>query len=126
MTSKNKSSLSRTITDVVQLIPNLVRIVCNITTLINFEARLAGKALIGIVMLAVISAILVTSIWICLLALLATYLLSIQWSLMMTLVIVLLLNICLFIIVTIMMAKAKKNLFFPATSEECRELKERI
>ena len=126
MASEKRSSLGRTMRNLISLVPNLIAIVSNITTLINLEARLAGRALLFLITLAVVSAILIMSLWMCLLAMLVVYLLSVQWSLLASLAVVLVLNIIFFVVVTIMMAKAKKHLLFPATVQECREIQEYI
>ncbi len=122
MASKKKFPLSETVINLLLLIPNILGIIRNITTLINLEARLAGKAVVLIIIFSVIYAILLTSTWICLLALLFIYLTSLQLSTMSALLIILGLNVLSLAIIGLVISRAKKNLLFPETCQQCRSL----
>lgn len=122
MANKKKYSLAGSIKDVLLLVPNLVSIARNITTLINLEARLAGKTALVLIVLSVVYAVLIVSVWLCVLALLFIYLLSLHLSPSLSLLVILVLNIALLVIIGFIISRIKKNLFFPVTSKQCRDL----
>jgi len=88
---------------------NLARRLLN---LIKVEARIAGKSVATILMLSVVAAFLLMSIWGCLLALLFIYLNSIQFSIPAAIFIILLLNFFLLLICAFMISREKKNIRF--------------
>ena len=119
MTEKRKSSLGKTLINLALLVPSLFSLLCNITTLIRMEARLAGKSLVMIIGLLMLLGTVLISTWFCVLALLFIYLTSLQLSTAVSLVIILLLNILTIIFITSMVFRHKKNLLFPET---CRQI----
>ena len=119
MTEKRKSSLGKTLINLALLIPSLFSLLCNITTLIRIEARLAGRSLVIIIGLLMLLGTVLVSTWFCILALLFIYLTSLQLSTAVSLLIILLLNILTIVLITSMAFRHKKNLLFPET---CRQI----
>lgn len=118
---KRKSSL-RSIMEFALLVPNIINVICNAMKLIGHEARIAGRSVVIIMISSIVFAILLASSWICILGLVLVYLLSLQWNLMLCIFILLLLNILLLIILSIFIGKTKRNLLFPATTQQCKKL----
>ncbi|EKD72617.1 MAG: hypothetical protein ACD_45C00623G0003 [uncultured bacterium] len=121
---KSRFSLSDTIKNIIMLVPNIINILSNVIALVNLETRIAGKTIVAILTLAVIYATLLTATWLSLLAILVVYLVSLQWSLLVSLLIALALNIVCLLVIGLILLRMKKNLFFPATVSECRNLRE--
>lgn len=119
---EKKSPFSKTLLNLVLLIPNLISVALKLSSLVGREARLAGKSFIIIIGLAIFSACLFTSTWICMLGLLYIYFQSLLWSPAACLLIILLINILVLLIIGLIMYRMKNNLFFPETCEECRSL----
>lgn len=114
--------ISRTIRTLIVLIPSLVSLFSNITTLVSIEARLAGKSILSIVVLSLFLASLLTTMWICILALAFVYLVSLHISIMISLTILLLSNLILFCIIVLIIARKRNKLLFPMTRQQLRSI----
>lgn len=123
MANKKRQSLGDMIAKTILLVPNLVNIVSNITTLINIESRLTGRTLLSLIVFAVILGTLLVSTWMCVLALLFVWLTSLLWSPIYILLMIGMLNIIMSIIISVVIVKLKSNLLFPATRRTCRNLR---
>jgi hypothetical protein len=123
MATKKRSGWISTLLDLVLLGTNVFGFMENLTALVKFEARLAGKSLISLVILALLMAMLFLSTWVCLLALLCIYLISLHWSWIAALSILLLMNFVFLLIIALMLCKKQRMLFFPLTREKCARLK---
>ena len=93
MAHKKKSSVGRTLLRVVTLVPTLFSVFNNVTALVGWEAKRAGKSAVSIVLFAFFAASLLTTIWVCLLAILFLYLVSIQWGQIQALLVLSLIHI---------------------------------
>ena len=115
MTKRKKPTLGKALINLVIGVPTLLSLMGRIGSLIGLEARLAGKSLVSIIVLAFLSALLLTSTWLCVLGMLFVYLTSLHWSTQLILLTLLGFNLILLIIVCRMMTKYKKRLLFPKT-----------
>lgn len=124
MANKKKFTLSKTILNLVVIIPTIFSVVRKTFALIGFEARLAGRSIILICVLSLIAVILLSSIWLGLLVMLFLYLTTVlQWSLQHSMLLITALNILMLVIVGLVIVKAKKNLSFPETRRQLRSTK---
>jgi hypothetical protein len=114
MAKNSKGALTGAVMSLVMIVPKLFNFVGNISTLVKLEAQQAGRNLTIIVLLMFISAILLTSTWLCLLALAYLYLMSIMGAIP-ALTIVTIFNLLLLLIIGLIIYTLKRNLFFPAT-----------
>ncbi|MCD6039910.1 MAG: hypothetical protein K0S27_1310 [Gammaproteobacteria bacterium] len=112
-TTKKKSMLGKTMLNLILLIPTFFTVLNKITTLIEFEARLATKNLTRLIVLSVVFGALLITSWIILLFILFNYFQSLLWSVLFSLCVIFLLNIALLIIVSLCLANIKKNVLFP-------------
>ena len=110
MTIKKKSGFSKAIIDLVLLIPNIIRLIADLTTVIGFEVRKTGKSIFVLFILAFILAILICSFWFAALGLLFFYLISLHLSFMLSISVLLLSNFFLLGIVAAITCRVKKNL----------------
>lgn len=111
--SKKKFSMTRIIKHAVMIIPTLFGLVFKIAGLLSYEARLAGKSLVAIVILGFMLGLLLTTTWVCILGVLIVYLLSLHWTLLSALGIVIAINIFLVLLTMLSMRHHKENLCFP-------------
>src|SRR5580698_3209762 len=104
MTKRKKPTLGKALINLVIGIPTLLSLIGKIGSLIGFEIRLASKSLISIIILALLSALLLTSSWLCVLAMLFVYLTSLHWSTQCILLALFGLNLILLLIVLCIIA----------------------
>ncbi len=98
------------------LIPNIISLINKVTLLLRHDASLAGKSVVLIITLAVMSACLLTSTWLGILAVIFfVCLVKLQLNWIIATVIVFLLNFLFLFAISIAINKAKYNLTFPAT-----------
>lgn len=121
MATKKRSGITRFIRNIFFLVPSLFSLITNMIRLIGYEAQLAGRSLIIIVVLCIFLATLLTSTWLCLLSMLFVYLIS-YLNLIVSLGIIFLLNLFLMLVVGIILARTKKNLLFPETRRQFSHL----
>ncbi len=117
MTKRKKPTLGRALINLVIGVPTLLSLIGKIVSIIGFEARLAGRSLVSILMLTIISALLLTSIWLCMLAMLFVYLYSLQWPIPFILLTLIGVNLILLVIISIKIMKHKKRLLLPETHQ---------
>lgn len=115
---KKKTSLTRTIVNLVIFAFTLKNVLSKVVNIIGYEARLAGKSFIKIIIFAIFSGLLLVSIWFCLLTMLYLYLESLLMSPYLALTLIIFLNIFMLIVVAILMHSTKKNLFFNELRKE--------
>lgn len=120
MTDNRKPSFTRTLFKIITIVPTIINLFTNTVHLIGYEARLAGRSLLKLLILAFMVASLLTTTWIGLLAMLFIYLTSLHWNMILSLLIISVLNILLLIIILVSMTKLKKNLTFPMTRSQFR------
>lgn len=120
--TKKKPTLGKAILNLIVLVPTFVSILGKITTLVEFEAHMAGKSLIRLIVLSVVFGTLLTATWIGVLAILFSYLQSLLLTPLLSLFIILLLNIVLLIIIGFCLSSTKKNLLFPEIRNQLRYL----
>jgi hypothetical protein len=118
MTHKKKLTISKAILKIIMLVPTLFSVFSNISVLIGWEARRAGKSIAILLLLSIVAGSIITTIWLCLLAMLFLYLISLHWSEIQALLCIALLNAVLLIIIGIIMSKVKNNLSFPAVRRQ--------
>ena len=73
-------SFSQWIMSVLMVLPSLFNIITHVFALIDQEVRAAGRGLLHLVLLLIVTATLLVSIWFCVLALLFMYLTT-EWHL---------------------------------------------
>ncbi len=110
MTKKQKFAPGKTIKNIIWLIPTLINLVSNITSLLRVRAFLAIRSAAVLLMLSVLFALVLASSWFCLLGMLMVYLLSIHLSWLASLLIVLLSNLLLLLVIIVAIKQAKKNM----------------
>ena len=108
-----KLSLSRVISKLIRVVPNVLNLACNMTSLLELEARLASRTVVYLLMLICMSVVLLTSTWMCMLAMIFIYLTMIHVNIFLILFILILLNIVLLLIIGMIVSKIQKNIFFP-------------
>jgi hypothetical protein len=112
-----KSSISKTLLNLVLLLPSLLPsilgLLSNLTSLIRIEAGAAGKRLTALIILAITIGFLLVSSWLCLLALLFIYLTSLHLTMTMCIVTLLITNLILLSIVSLVALRIKNNLLHP-------------
>lgn len=121
MTDKKGRSLIKIVKSLFYLLPAVLGLVTNLCRLVSTEARLAGRSLIVIFILAIFLIMLMTTTWLCLLGIFFVYLIA-HMSWMAALGVLLGVNILLIFIAALMMMSAKKKLSFPETREQLRGL----
>lgn len=113
MAHKKKRSMGRTLLKVVTLVPTLFSVFTNITALVGWEAKRAGKSVVTIILFAFFAAFLLTTIWLCLLGILFLYLVSLHWTEIQALLFIILVNVILLGVIGFVISKVKNNLTFP-------------
>ena len=119
---KKKSTLSKAVLNLIFLVPTFVSILSKIATLVELEARLAGKSLIRLIVLSIVFGTLLTASWLGMLAILFSYLQSLSLTPLTSLFILLLLNIVLLVIIGICLNSTRNNLLFPEIRNQLRYL----
>lgn len=122
MTHKKRQTIGNTIVKIVMLIPTLFGLITKISTLIGFEARLAGRSIVVLLILSLVVGSLLTTIWLCVLAILSFYLISWHWSWVQSFVFIAMLNILLLILIGFIMSRVKENLTFPILRKQLRHM----
>ncbi len=114
MTKKKKNTVRQFFLKALLAAPLLLSFVNNVMSLIRLEASLAGKKMIIILVLSVMAAFLIATTWLGLLLILHSYFVAmLHWSEISSLSVLVLLNFFLFLVTILIIAKMKKNLFFP-------------
>ena len=121
MPQKKKSNISKAILNLVLMVPNLFSFVKNIISLAGLEARLAGRSIILIIVLSLLSVCVLTSTWLCMLGFVFLYLYSLKMSLLFCMFVIFMMNILLLLIISMLLCKYKNNLSFPATRRQIRK-----
>jgi hypothetical protein len=117
---RSSGSIGKTILNLIILIPTFYKLVGKVLCLVSYEAQLAGKTIIKLLLLAIASAVILASTWLCLLALIAVYLISLGISNILTITIIILLNILILILLMFIAHKSEKNLSFRTTRHQIR------
>jgi len=120
--SKKKHSLTKVLFKLLVLVPTLFSLIGKVVTLAGYEAKLAGRSLIVIIILSLLAGVLFATTWLGILAMLFMYLVSLQLSWQISLFILIIVNLCCLAIILCVMNKIKKNLLFPETREQLREV----
>lgn len=123
MTNKSKFSFLSYIKNFIFVIPHVFNLLSRMISLSVYEAKLAIRSLMIILMLSFIVGALTTTTWLGLLAMLYIYLTSLQWSPLGAIAIVVLVNVVMLAIVTFIILRVKKNLEFPATRQQLQVIK---
>ena len=115
MTSQKKSLFSRSVINLLLIVPTLFSVVTQFICLFEQEARAAGRSFIELILLLIVTTTLLISAWFSALAILFVYLTSWNLSWHLSLFIILILNILLLIITLLIISKVKDDLAFPGT-----------
>jgi hypothetical protein len=118
MAEKKRRSTGHMLTRLLLIIPTVFSFVNNITSLISYEARLATQNLVKIIILAIMTACMLITVWFCLLAVLFLYLIQLQLSWLLAGIIVLGLNLILLLTLILLLSKAKNTMFFSETRKQ--------
>lgn len=121
MKQSKRPYLSR-ILNLIMVIPTLFNMISNVGTLIEDDAKLAGKSLVSLIILYIFISVIFTSTWLCLLAMLFVYLIMLKLSWLAALSIIFILNLLLMTIIALIMLKVKDNLSFQSTRELIRSI----
>ncbi len=122
----NTAIFSRYARKLLLLIPTLISVGYNITTLFGLEVALAKKSAVKIIVLSMIATCLFLSAWLSFLVLLFFYLLSWQISAVVSVFIIFVTNLVAFGVVTYFIIKLKKHLFFPAIRHQLIKVKRKL
>jgi hypothetical protein len=112
MANKRKPGFSKAILNLIILVPTIFSLFSKIFALVGLEARLAGRSLVTILILAILFGMVLTTTWLCVLSLLLVYLIT-QMSLVLSLGIIIAINLFLLLVIAFAMSKMKNNLSFP-------------
>src|SRR5438128_1316819 len=105
MAEKKNNFLIKFVIDSATFVFSLFKLVPNIISLIESEARSAGKSLIYLLLLYLIAGTLLTSIWLCLLAMCFVYFISLHLSWLLSLFIIVIINILLLVITALIISR---------------------
>lgn len=119
---KKKKPFSRILVGLLVAIPTLLHFFQNIGEIIKIEANQAGQNIVKILIIAVLSAFLLATTWLCVLGLLFLYFLSLQLSAMLSLFFILVVNIVLLFMLGLIALRLKHKLLFPMTRQLCKKL----
>lgn len=103
--------------------PSVAGLIVNIPTLIKHEMHIAQKSLINVLILTIIAASLLTTLWLCILGFLFLFVYPLCQSLFCSLGIIFLVNVVVLLIVGFIISKIKKNIFFPSTRKQLQHIK---
>jgi len=120
--TKKKPSFSKAILNLVVLVPTFFSLLRKVVTLVEFEAQLAGKSLIKLIVFSVAFGSLLTATWVGVQAMLFIYFQSLLWTPLFSLFILFIINIVILILLIFGLYNAKKNLFFPEVRNQLRYL----
>ena len=115
MSNDRKSQLSRKLLNLIMIVPTLFSVVARVMCLLEYEAHLAGRSLIKLVFLLMVTITLLISVWFCVLAMLFLYFTACHLSWLLSLFLIFILNMLLLVIVGLTISKVKATLAFPAT-----------
>ena len=123
MPEKNKGNfLSKFLFDLVMIVLSLFKVIPNLIVLIEFEAALARKNLISLIVLFIFAVSLLTSLWLCLFAMCFIYFISLHMSYLTSIFITFLVNFVLLLIILLMISRIQNHLTFPKTRQLLRTI----
>lgn len=122
MANKKGMHIGKLLLKLVVLVPTVFSLLSNVASLLRIEARLAGKSIVTIITLTLLSFVLLFSTWGCILVMLFIYLTSLHLSMLLSIFALILLNIFLLIIICFSIKSAKRNLSFPETSHQLKKI----
>lgn len=117
MTDKKNNFLSKFVVDTAMFVLSLFKLIPNLILLVEMEVRDAGKSLIWLLILLLITGTLLTSIWLCILAMCFVYFISLHLSWLLSLFIIVIINILLLIITALIISKTTNHLSFKKTRQ---------
>lgn len=126
MASKKRHEMGAFIRQLIMLIPNILNLVTNLTSLIQLETKLAGRSLVTLISLAVVFGTLLVSSWLIVMGIIFLILQTYQWSLMQALLLVFALNIVLLGLIGFLLAREKKELFYPGTRRLLKNIRSNL
>lgn len=121
--AKRKHSFFKSLLNVISAVPSFFSLANNAIALLEYEAQTAGRSIIKIILLLLMTISLLTVCWWCLLGMLFLFLTAHQLDSQLALFIILLINLFILIIVGLMLSNAKKNIFFPHTRRLIKNLR---
>lgn len=122
MSRKKQNGAGCKILKTLLLIPAVLSLLGNLFSMIHAELATMRKKLILLIMLAIFSIVLMSSVWFCLNALIFTYLTNLHLSMTTSLVLMLSLNLLIFIIICLCIALVKIDPSFPQTRKAISEV----
>lgn len=125
MESMSKQKHNGTISKILKyvlLLPALMNLFGNLLSMIQSELADMRKKLVILVVLALFSMVLMSSMWLCINALIFTYLTNLNLSITTSLVILLSLNFLILIIIGLVIALQKIDLSFPETRKAVKNI----
>lgn len=122
MTKKNKSGTSRSILNLLLVVPSIISFASNLVSLVQTEAYEMRRSIIWLVILLIFSTVLLSTLWVGLMGLLYIFFLSLNMSSTASLVFILVMNLFLLIITCLIISMVKSKIGFPETKEIVRKL----
>lgn len=122
MVKKRKSGLNKYLLYFIMIIPKLISVLNNLVSAVEEEAKLTGRNLIVLLVLALLVLSLLVSAWVVIFALLTVYLIALKFSLVSSLFITLILNLLLLVIVGFCIMAAKNKLGFAKSAQLFRDI----
>ena len=122
MSRKKHNGTGSKILKIIFLIPALLSLLGNLFSMIHDELVTMRKRLIILIVLAIFSIVLMSSVWFCMNALIFTYLMNLHLSTATSLVLLLSLNLLILIITCLTIALLKIDPSFPQTRKAVKEV----
>lgn len=122
MAKKNKAGTSRSILNLLFVVPSIISFAGNLVSLVQAEIHEMRRNIFWMVVLLVFSTVLLSTLWMGLMALLYIFFLSLNVSSIISIVFILLLNLFLLVITCLCATLVKNKIGFPETKEVVRKL----
>lgn len=110
--AKRKHNIGSVILNLLMLLPSFMNLANKVISIVGWEARIAAKSVVSLVILSVFFGVVLTSIWFSLLALIFIWFISF-WSIPLSIFFIILINLVILLIVGFFMAKSKRKLTAP-------------
>lgn len=113
--AEKKNGISKFVIDTVMIVFSLYKVIPNFISLVEMEARLAGRSVVKLLILYLLSGVLLLSIWMCINGMCFAYLISLQFSFIFSFFLMTIINLMLWLVVALAIVKTAKNFSFTRT-----------
>lgn len=117
MKAKKKSHFTDTMFNILLALPRIFNLVTRITSLVEYEAHLAKRSVVSLIVLLITSIVILTCTWLCVLGALLMYFLSLKATLLTSLLLLIVINLFVLIIISMLAMRAKNRMTFPVTRD---------